>query len=349
MFVVLVMIWATMRLLTGETDEPQLPVLGRCVLSAATLFVSLALYFAVYRLVLKMTGIAPETGYNGMTGVGNYEGYNIFELAKGTYAYPFEYLIWAKGHSRKLTLLMQGIVLLYGAAATGYVLWKKRIHLLKAVCALGILLLLPAGMNCMYLISKGLVHDLMVYAFCFADVYAVAISEYAWSLSPQTDVSNVRKVKRAALCTLPLALSLLLFDKTIYANHLYLRKNLEYDATQSVMTRVADRLEQLDGYQIGQTPVKFVGLLGRSLLAAERSAFDQTTKLAGAFGVYALTFEDTYWTFWSYLYDVMGYPIAQFEGELSPAQQLAAENMPRFPEKGSVQMVDGVAIVKLSD
>lgn len=45
-----------------------------------------------------------------------------------------------------------------------------------------------------------------------------------------------------------------LFDRGIYANQMYLKKDLEYDATLSVMTRVVDRIEQVEGYIPGETP-----------------------------------------------------------------------------------------------
>ena len=50
-----------------------------------------------------------------------------------------------------------------------------------------------------------------------------------------------------------------------------------------------------------------------------------------------------------YLRDVLGYPIVQAEEAEHIARQEAVAAMPSFPEKGSVALVDGVAVVKLSD
>ena len=47
--------------------------------------------------------------------------------------------------------------------------------------------------------------------------------------------------------------------------------------------------------------------------------------------------------------DVLGYPIVQAENEEDIARQEAVAAMPCFPEKGSVALVDGVAVVKFSD
>ena len=151
---------------------------------------------------------------------------------------------------------------------------------------------------------------------------------------------------KTAACLLPTILCILLFDKTIYANQLYLKKQLEYDATQTVMTRVLDRIEQTDGYVVGETPVKFIGTLNGSPLDKMREAFVSSYVVTGAGRNYALTY---YGTFWHYFEVILGYPIQPFKGELDASQAKMAEQMPAFPAKGSVEIVDGVLLVKLSE
>lgn len=138
----------------------------------------------------------------------------------------------------------------------------------------------------------------------------------------------------------------MLFDRGIYANQLYFKKNLEYDATLSVMTRVLDRVEQVDGYVPGETPVKFMGNIKWSQLAMVRPAFKGLRGLPGTEESYAITYEDT---FWMYLEDVLGYPIKRFEGLKNEEQWLATRDMPCFPDKDSVKLVDGVVFVKLTE
>ena len=150
---------------------------------------------------------------------------------------------------------------------------------------------------------------------------------------------------RAAACVLPLAVLTLLFDRGIYANQMYLKKDLEYDATLSVMTRVVDRIEQVEGYIPGETPVKFLGDIQRSKLAMTRPAFAHLGSLTGTEENYAITYGDT---FWMYLEDVMGYPIKRFRETKNEEQERVTDDMPCFPDKDSVQMVDGVVFVKLT-
>lgn len=191
----------------------------------------------------------------------------------------------------------------------------------------------------------AVVHDLMMYAYIVPLLAALAANERAWNLALADEGKQIGKKTRAAACVLPLAVLTLLFDRGIYANQIYLKKDLEYDATLSVMTRVVDRIEQVEGYIPGETPVEFLGDILRSQLAMTRPAFAHLGSLTGTEENYAITYADT---FWMYLEDVMGYPIKRFRETKNEEQERVTDDMPCFPDKDSVQMVDGVVFVKLA-
>ena len=52
----------------------------------------------------------------------------------------------------------------------------------------------------------------------------------------------------------------ILYGNVQFANGMYIKKEMEHEAYLSLMTRVADRMEQFDGYIPGETPVVFVGI-----------------------------------------------------------------------------------------
>ena len=70
-------------------------------------------------------------------------------------------------------------------------------------------------------------------------------------------------------------LFLLLLNNIIYSNQLYLKKDLEFKSTLSVMTRVIDRIEQTEGYEVGVTPIAIVGDLNSSALSVKRFGFSE--------------------------------------------------------------------------
>lgn len=205
--------------------------------------------------------------------------------------------------------------------------------------------MMPLGMNCVYFVSKGTIHELMVHAYCFIDVYAIFITERALSTAMEDNKWQAR-VKTALSDVFAAMVSFTLLGNVVFANQLYLKKDLEWDATIGYMTRMLDRVEQLEGYVPKETPVAFVGNMMYSPLQAPRENLDGFWRVTGAGTQFSPTYVGTEA---KYLQQVFGYPFkaANNLDEIKALEQV--QNMPPFPQNGSVQMIDGTAVVKLSD
>lgn len=307
-FTALTMVWALLRLL--KTDDRAIPeAAARCAQSFLALMLAMALFFVGYYVVMAVTGVEAVSKANSIGGMKVLSGAALVDMVKTTWKMPLRQLGRLQGRIAPLALL------------------------------------LPFGMNWICLFCGGVVHDLMMYAYIVPLLAALAANERAWNLALADEGKQIGKKTRAAACVLPLAVLTLLFDRGIYANQIYLKKDLEYDTTLSVMTRVVDRIEQVEGYIPGETPVKFLGDIQRSKLAMTRPAFAHLDSLTGTEENYAITYGDT---FWMYLEDVMGYPIKRFRETKNEGQERVTDDMPCFPDKDSVQMVDGVVFVKLA-
>lgn len=341
-YVALVMIVALLDLLRGAGAGA---VALRCTKCALALAVGMALYLGGYELALAVTGIERSASHNGLMHMAAYGDATLLQILVQTYVQPFGYLrSLYESRNAALVRLAQVCALLWALGATAVAMVKRRMRPLETAAVLAIVLLLPLGVNCIFLIYRGGYHDLMLYSYCLVNVYAIAVTEQALSL-PWPERPGTAIVRRGA-AVLPLLLMLILFDKTVFANQLYLKKELEIDSTLSVMTRVLDRLEQTEGYAAGETPVVFVGSLNASQINVDKPAFAYMKRFNGSEENYATTFSDTYWM---YVRDVLGYPMAQAQDAERIARQEAVRAMPAFPQKGSVAMVQGVAVIKFSD
>lgn len=343
-FASLVMVWAVRALLGRE--ESVGAVWGRCIRSAAVLVLGIGAYLALSQGIMEILRIAPESGYNGITSIGDYSDSNILKIAVWTWLDPIHFFLRAlPGRVSPFFAGAHLLVLAYAGGMTLFLIKKNNLSKPGWISVLAILALLPLGMNCMYPVSKGFTHDLIRCAYCFGEIYAIAVTEYAWSLVPAEGESRrTYRLRRV----LPIILCLMFLSKAMWANREYLKKDLEDDSTRAVMVRILDRVEQLEGYEPGVTPVHFVGILDESPLVQERSNFKPLSALTGSWFAAALTYEDDYWTYWSYFEDVMGYPIAAWDGTMTPEQQAMAEEMPPFPARDSVQLTEGLVLVKLS-
>lgn len=343
-FTALTMVWALLRLL--KTDDRAIPeAVARCAQSFLALMLAMALFFVGYYVVMAVTGVEAVSRENSIGGMKVLSGAALVDMVKTTWKMPLWQLERLQGRIAPLARMLTAVVLMTGAAATIFTARRSRVSAWQALGMAVLALLLPFGMNWICLFCSGAVHDLMRYAYIVPLLAALAANERAWNLALADEGKQIGKKTRAAACVLPLAVLTLLFDRGIYANQIYLKKDLEYDATLSVMTRVVDRIEQVEGYIPGETPVEFLGDIQRSQLAMTRPAFAHLGSLTGTEENYAITHADT---FWMYLEDVMGYPIKRFRETKNEEQERVTDDMPCFPDKDSVQMVDGVVFVKLT-
>lgn len=343
-FTALTMVWALLRLL--KTDDRAIPeAVARCAQSFLALMLAMALFFVGYYVVMAVTGVEAVSKANSIGGMKVLSGAALVDMVKTTWKMPLRQLGRLQGRIAPLARMLTAVVLMTGAAATIFTARRSRVSAWQALGMAVLVLLLPFGMNWICLFCSGVVHDLMMYAYIVPLLAALAANERAWNLALADEGKQIGKKTRAAACVLPLAVLTLLFDRGIYANQIYLKKDLEYDTTLSVMTRVVDRIEQGEGYIPGEMPVKFLGDIQRSQLAMTRPAFAHLDSLTGTEENYAITYGDT---FWMYLEDVMGYPIKRFRETKNEEQERVTDDMPCFPDKDSVQMVDGVVFVKLA-
>ena len=343
-FTALTMVWALLRLL--KTDDRAIPeAAARCAQSFLALMLAMALFFVGYYVVMAVTGVEAVSKANSIGGMKVLSGAALVDMVNTTWKMPLRQLGRLQGRIAPLARMLTAVVLMTGAAATIFTARRSRVSAWQALGMAVLALLLPFGMNWICLFCSGAVHDLMMYAYIVPLLAALAANERAWNLALADEEKQIGKKTRAAACVLPLAVLTLLFDRGIYANQIYLKKDLEYDTTLSVMTRVVDRIEQVEGYIPGETPVEFLGDILRSQLAMTRPAFAHLGSLTGTEENYAITYGDT---FWMYLEDVMGYPIKRFRETKNEEQERVTGDMPCFPDKDSVQMVDGVVFVKLA-
>ena len=308
------------------------------VAAVAELLAGLLLYAFLYPLILKKLGISVATTYNGLAGVGNYNNISILSLVKDAYLYPFQSVLNPQTHLPTLAIIMYLVLF----AVTGIaVISLARCRSLSAVSVVMLILLfalMPLGANITYVISKGMVHILMSYAFFLFFVLPVSLVEQLHA--------EHRRIFPAIRAVLLASLSVLYLCNTAFANQFYFRRDLEMQSTLSLMSRVIDRVEQTEGYVPGETPVAFVGTLFDTPLFMNRPGFEHLFYLRGGNNVYAITYENCFsW----YTQQVLGYPM-RILSESERVQMAFREDvlaMPVFPEDGCCRMIDGTLVIRL--
>lgn len=317
------------------------------VKAVLTLLLGLVAYSVVLQLVLRLGGAALSQGYNSLSSVGQFDGLSdVLRQIAGTYRYTVGFFISDQVlYTRPVTvinLLLLGLSL----AALGYLAAARKVRGWNLAILAAVVALMPFGINVTYFLSKGVIHHLMLFPFFFVYVFAAMLLDMLRQQVTEGAGPRLRRAEawvRTAACVL---MTVLILQGVVFANQVYLKKDLEYQATLSVATRMLDRIEQLEGYLPGQTPVALVGQLSDSPISASREELGRL-KGTGLSGNFSVTYESTY--YW-YFQRILAYSINLLDQgtceQWGQREDVAAMSV--FPAAGCCRMIEGVAVLKLS-
>lgn len=250
----LVMIACILRLLENESAKA---VFFDGLKAVGILFIGGAAYYILVRAVSSASGVALDGGYNSLLSLGRMTPDLLPEAVRSTYD------TWARSTVRQpvfvpLPVTRAGHLLLavLTLAAAACFLLRKRLPAANLLLALVLAALLPMGMNLSnFLGYAGMeAHDLMKYAFCLVYVFDILLLRQCLQSLPESRVFSGCAAISLAL------IAALVWGNIQTANALYLKKDLERQATLSRMTELCLRLDQTEGYVPGETPVVFIGL-----------------------------------------------------------------------------------------
>lgn len=302
------------------------------------------LYYIGLNVASNISGITLADTYNGVSGVGKFRSLSyVLLLIHATRVYVFTYFEHPVIFHSEWMAVLNMLILLVIVALMIRIIIAKRIKSVNLILLLILTILIPYGMNVVYFISQGMSHNLMIYSFFFVYVLALwLLREYLVQVKPKWIKKGFERIR---VLLIPTLIVVFLFHSIVYANQTYLKKELEQQTTLSTMTRVIDRMEQTEGYITGETPVVIVGLLEYSEVSKRREGFDYSGTGVGC------NFSVTYYDSYQYYFEhYLSYPINLVSEEEAREWYGLPEiiEMPKFPEIGCCQMLDGVMVVRLS-
>ena len=207
---------------------------------------------------------------------------------------------------------------------------QNKTNIWQKLLQIAIILLFPLGINFVCIMSKGMVHTLMIYAFCLVYVLAIIV----------TEKDNTKKLSIPWLVTLS-AVMIISWSNIVYSNQVYQKKHFQEQATLSLMTRIVYEIESTDGYIAGVTPVAISGSFEETPYIDDINAFEEL--VLHGMGKTSLTYSGTDYAFLNYIMNV-NMNLTRISDENETVKQ-----MPLYPAPGSVAYVDGILVIKISD
>ena len=196
----------------------------------------------------------------------------------------------------------------------------------------GLVCLLPTAFGSACVLAGGPAHILMTFAQEL--LYLLPLL----ALEPPRPAG---RWERRALCAL---LCVVLWHHVVFANQAYMKKDLEKNTTLVLASQIVNRIEGVEGYVPGETPIAFAGVVTQDrLLARQRAPFAHLEGVMGLGWDYAVTYN-----LGRYLMDYLNYPLL-WDTSRDYAVLPEVEAMPLFPAQGSVAMVEGTVVIKLSE
>lgn len=276
---------------------------------------------------------------------------SFVDAFSNTYLEPFCHLLSPITHATTLCSCINLIVMLSIIAALFLLIKIYHLGIGTTVLISLCTALTPLAMGCINLASYGVLHELMffsyslIYPFAFMCIDMISQGDLEHNAPP----GRLRALPliKAWKITLAVLIAMTTLSNVIFANQIYLKKELEYEATASLITRIIDRMEQVDGYVPGETPIAFIGTFNSSPTVVRRSGFESVRGV----GLYRNTAITYYVTIGFYFKYVMGYPLNLLsEGNVANiADNAKVKSMPVFPQAGSIQLVENVLVVKISN
>ena len=320
-------------------------ILGKIAGYFGSLMLAGVFYFACWKIFQGIFHIWTADSYNGLAGMGDYTGVTIPELIALTYKNVFYYFwnpeVFISLYFRGISLsviwtailrILNIFVLFTIIISVIQINVKRKTNWWQRILQGIILLLFSLGINAVCILSKGMEHSLMVYAFIFIYIFAVKLVE---------DMEcNIRR-KSAGIIAIVVALGMVSWVNAVYSNQVYMKKHLQETAAISLMTRIVHDIEGTEGYVPGVTPVAFVGSFNETLSMETDEAFKDL--LPYGTSNTSMFYIGTDYALLMHMLNV-NMNLIRLTGD-----EPELEDMPNYPMEGSVAYVGEVLVVKISD
>lgn len=327
------------------------------------LALSAVLYYVVLQIALRMTGTT-LMDYRGIDEVGHFSLSSLFSVTVEAYrkVYYFFYyglhLYRSSFHIEPLFRVMNwatGLLAAVFSLAIGLKnkIWKSIPRILLTVV---LVLLFPLAIHAIAVLGQNAsTHWIMIYPFVLVYVYMVFCADRIESSFQQQSTGvtpkKATKVFVRVFAFAALVVSFLLIRQwylTTNQGYEYLRLTNENTYTAGVL--LVDDMRETNGYT-GDTPVLFAGSGAPEAFQYKTGDFVQITSDIGVgyTGLNGAIIDNTRLTYFLRNFVGVSIPYADAEtgARLSALPEVKA--MPIYPAAGSIALIDGILVVKLSD
>lgn len=302
--------------------------------------IGVGLYYIILQICLKVLGTT-LADYQGIDSMTETAGRGLVGTIKAIYS---DFIVFSiKGHflfanwyalvAVILLALSFAVAFIYRAVKRGWFksIWTYLFLMVSAICT-------PIFANVIMLISSDLnYHSLMRYQWVMFGVLALAFID--------DTIQNIKVGRFARILSWVAVITgaVIVFSYALSDNIAYSNLEKKYEKTYAYCIRLADRIEQTEGYYEG-IPIYMIGVVGNDNFPVTDITGDVTSHMTSIGGDYLLYTPANYEFFYKYYLGITFNFLKT--GEANYYYEKAYVDMPSFPYEGSTKVVNGVMYVK---
>lgn len=331
--VVLLIIYFIIYLINGGAAKD---TLIKGLKSIAAIILGVGLYIATSDVVCRILNVEKEERTDVFSG---FKDGLIVGIKTMIYKLVDTFINPVTIYNNNFMGLLNVLLVFIGVCICVFLILKYCSSIKEKIIAFLLFLCIPFSLNFISLAVGGEVHELMIYSFWIMLIFPLFMFKKALDKSSDKRFINPLRV----ICFI--IVGIIIWNNIVVANTAYLKKDLENTATVSAMTRVVDDLEERDDYKAGETPVSFVGPISTQKTMPGFEFLSDTTGFRCNGSISQSGISDHYNLYKSFFTYYLNYPLNYSEKDFSESEKV--KDMPTYPEKGYIQNIDGVLVVKM--
>lgn len=302
-----------------------------------TLVGGLALYLVILKLTLWYYNIN-LAGYQGIGDMGimslaEYKAALLKTKARFTYMMGLEYGIINRPYTmiNVAILTMIAVLLVYFVVKNR--VFEKKLSLLALAAAV---MLLPIGAYTVFFISPSVeYYTLMEMGLCFLYfLLIVLLNQVEWKAHLPKVLSVIGTL---AICALA-------YYNVLNSNIAYYNLNLSYHKSYAIAENILDRIEDREEFKTVTNKVALIGVYE----CPTENLISMVPYVMGVSDDSFLKSPNHYQNFWNYCFGIQT-ELATYDEMHAIMDTDEYQNMPIYPAKGSVQYINDIIVVRLSE
>ncbi len=312
------------------------------LLEIGTLFFATLIYIPLMKAAADHHNVEISNGYNGAGKLQSLTLQDVLDAIPEAYEYFNKTFFDITEYNSKLISSINLLILMILLVALIIYIYDCKAFKGSLVLIIPCIALMPLGLNVIYLVSMGTIHQLMIFAFNIALLLPFVLL----NMTKENNNTNLKEMLNVLNILMVVFILVIGFHNVVYDNGAYVHKKLVYDNTLLHAQTIWEDVNSLEGYVEGDTKVVFMGSFMDSKAAYNSSVGERYVGVLTGGGRTAISSGSRAGAFY---YSILGRNMRITFNEKEVAENEEFKKMPVYPRTGYCRMLGDTVVVKMHE